>query len=74
VIATPVGGVTDLIGHNQTGLLFDMGDSAALARAIRRLAGDEALARSLAEQAYAHLDSAFAVDKTEAALSLALVG
>jgi len=72
VIATPAGGVTDLIVHNQTGLLFGIDDSAALAQAIGRLAADRSLGEAMAEKAYEHVCSAFAVDKTMTVLNEAL--
>jgi len=72
VIATPAGGVTDLIVHNQTGLLFDIDDSAALAQAIGRMAADKSLSEAITEKAYARVCSAFARDKTTTALDGAL--
>jgi glycosyltransferase involved in cell wall biosynthesis len=72
VIATPAGGVTDLVVHNQTGLLFDVDDSAALAQAMGRLVVDQSLAKTITEKAYERLCSAFAVDKTITALNGAL--
>jgi glycosyltransferase involved in cell wall biosynthesis len=72
VIATPAGGVTDLIVHNQTGLLFGIDDSAALAQAIGRLAADRSLGAALAAKAYDHVCSAFAVGKTVSALNQAI--
>jgi glycosyltransferase involved in cell wall biosynthesis len=74
VIATPAGGVTDLVVHNETGLLVDVDDSAGLAQAIGRLAGDSSLNATLKERAYAQVCSTFAVDKTTTALNLALAG
>jgi glycosyltransferase involved in cell wall biosynthesis len=43
VIATRVGGVPEIVEHEQTGLLIDAGDVTALARQIERLTRDEAL-------------------------------
>jgi glycosyltransferase involved in cell wall biosynthesis len=43
VIASRAGGNVELVQDNQTGLLFDIGDDAALADALRRLAADENL-------------------------------
>jgi len=49
VIASEIGGITDIVTPNQTGLLVPPGDAAALAKAIERLARDPALWRRLAE-------------------------
>lgn len=51
VIGTSIGGVSDLIIDNQSGLLIPPGDPAALARAVSRLAGDLALRRRLGQAA-----------------------
>ncbi len=47
VVATRVGGVTDLVVDGQTGILVPPGDVAALARAMQRLVGDGELRESL---------------------------
>jgi glycosyltransferase involved in cell wall biosynthesis len=59
VVATPVGGVRDIVADEVTGLLFAVGDSDALAQAIKRLHEDHALrarlgtaGRAIAEQRY----------------------
>lgn len=49
VVASDIGGITDIVTHDQTGLLVPPGDPAALATAIQRLATDPALWRRLAE-------------------------
>jgi glycosyltransferase involved in cell wall biosynthesis len=43
VVASDIGGITDIVSHDQTGLLVPPGDAEALAAAIRRLATDPAL-------------------------------
>ncbi|MEP1123855.1 MAG: glycosyltransferase family 4 protein [Ilumatobacter sp.] len=43
VVATAVGGVTDLIDPDVTGLLVDVGDVGAMAMALQRLAEDDEL-------------------------------
>jgi glycosyltransferase involved in cell wall biosynthesis len=49
VIASDIGGITDIVTHDRTGLLVPPSDPAALAAAIQRLATDPALWRRLAE-------------------------
>lgn len=51
VIAANLGGMAEVIHHEQNGLLFEVGDVTGLARAIERLAGDRDLLRRLAENA-----------------------
>lgn len=55
VVASGVGGITDLVIDNQTGLAVPPADPAALAAAMRRLLTDGALARRLAEAGYQHV-------------------
>lgn len=52
VVATQVGGVTDIVQDNKTGLLAPQRDVRALAEAIERLLGDPALARRLGDGGY----------------------
>lgn len=59
VITTPVSGITELINHEQTGLLVHERDSSGLAMAITRVAQDQSLrqilkkrGRDLVEQEY----------------------
>jgi glycosyltransferase involved in cell wall biosynthesis len=47
VIATPVGAVTEVITHEQNGLIVPVGDVDALATALRRLIDDAELRRTL---------------------------
>lgn len=49
VVASPVGGIPELVDHGQTGLLFTAFDDAALANCIRRLVDDGHLARHLVD-------------------------
>jgi len=51
VIATTVGGIPYQLQDNVSGLLFEAGDTAALAGLIARLASDETLSRRLGEAA-----------------------
>ncbi len=72
VVATPAGGVTDLIIDGQTGLLFDMEDGEALADCIERLISQEVLRKQLADKARAYMSKHFAPEKTGEALDEAL--
>jgi glycosyltransferase involved in cell wall biosynthesis len=47
VIASDIGGITDIVEHEQSGLLVPPGDAARLAQALERLARDPALAQRL---------------------------
>ena len=49
VVTTDLGGMAESVEHERSGLLFPRGDAAALAAALRRLAGDRALLQRLAE-------------------------
>jgi len=47
VVASDIGGITDIVEHDTSGLLVPPGDPAALAQALERLARDPALASRL---------------------------
>ncbi len=70
IVATPVGGVADLIEHEKTGLLVPVGDAKALAEAIERLLDQKELAAGLAQAARDRFENQFAmstlVKRTEA--------
>lgn len=51
IIATPVGGIPDIVVDGENGLLVQPGDTAALAAAIKRIADDAALRQRLGGQA-----------------------
>lgn len=51
VIASAVGGLPELIRHENTGILLEKPDSTCIARAISRLAGDNRLRRNLTDNA-----------------------
>ncbi|MEM7044066.1 MAG: glycosyltransferase family 4 protein [Pseudomonadota bacterium] len=55
-IATPVGGIPDILKHDDNGLLVPPGDQAALAAAIKRLASDNGLRKRLGERARASVE------------------
>lgn len=56
VIATDVGGLPDIVKHEQTGLLIPSGDADALANSIMRLKQDTALRQRLAQGSTERLD------------------
>lgn len=62
VVATRVGGTPELVIDGQTGLLVERGDPDALARAISRLLGDEALRAALGTAARRHVTEALSVE------------
>jgi len=62
VIASASGGITDIVKHEQTGLLVKECDVPGLADAIARLLADPDLSRRLAEQGYQHAVQAFGWD------------
>lgn len=59
VIASAAGGITDIVKHEETGLLVPPGDAEALALAIRRLQEDPALASRLTERGQRHVEREF---------------
>ena len=63
VVATVAGGVPEMVIHEQTGLLVPARDSESLAAAILRMLRDESLARVLARNGKAHVESHFTVDR-----------
>jgi glycosyltransferase involved in cell wall biosynthesis len=69
VITTPVGAIPDAILDGETGLLVPPGDSAALARAIRRLIDDPVLRARLAAGARRRFEAMFAIDRTADAVA-----
>lgn len=68
VVATAVGGVPEIVMHDQTGLLVPTEDAAALAAGLDRLRRDEGLRQRLAATGRrfyeAHLTDGAMVDKT----------
>jgi glycosyltransferase involved in cell wall biosynthesis len=62
VVASASGGITDIVKHEQTGLLVKERDVDGLARAIVRVLTDSELSRRVAEQGYQHAEQAFGWD------------
>ena len=63
VIGTDVGGVPEIITHQQTGLLVPPGDAQALATAIERFLLDGALAQAMAKAGQRDVCSRFSLDR-----------
>lgn len=72
VIATPAGGITDLIQHEHSGLFVEYEDGRALALAIERLSEDEALARYIREHAYFKVTEEYSLNTTLSRVETAL--
>jgi glycosyltransferase involved in cell wall biosynthesis len=59
VVTTPVGAIPELVQDGKTGLIVPPGNAAALADAIARLLGDDALVRRLAAAGRKHVAARF---------------
>ncbi|MCB0193569.1 MAG: glycosyltransferase family 4 protein [Anaerolineae bacterium] len=72
VIATAVGGITDVIKHQQTGLLFESDRPRMLVEAFAQLGSDAALRHNLAEQSnqryWTHFSRSLQIQRYQAAL------
>ena len=68
VIASAHGGATELVRHGQTGLLVPPGDPLALARALRSLDDDPAMARRMGEAGKRDVAERFSVERMLAEL------
>jgi glycosyltransferase involved in cell wall biosynthesis len=64
VVSTPVGGIAELVVHEETGLLVPEHDPEALAAALGRLLGDRALATALAERARLHVEAHYSLERS----------
>jgi glycosyltransferase involved in cell wall biosynthesis len=67
VVGSEIPGITDLIAHEKTGLLFPLGNSAALASALQRLDQDRALGSSLADRGMSLVRESFSAEAMAAA-------
>ncbi|WP_437877474.1 glycosyltransferase family 4 protein [Sorangium sp. So ce513] len=63
VVVTPVGGVPEVVHHEEHGLIVPVDDADALADAIERLARDRALGRRLGEAGHARVRDDFSFEK-----------
>ncbi|HXX75354.1 MAG TPA: glycosyltransferase [Nitrospiraceae bacterium] len=61
VVATEVGGIPEVIVHDQSGLVVAPGDHVALAEALMRLMGDSTLAKKLADGGQARVQERFSI-------------
>jgi glycosyltransferase involved in cell wall biosynthesis len=69
VVATRIGGVVDLIEHEETGLLVPPDDAEALSMAVDRLLGDADLRAAVAGRARARVCDAFSLPTAAARLA-----
>ena len=67
VVATDVGGTTEALQHERTGLLIPPGHPAAMAAAIERLLSDPTFARELGARARQTIVEKFSLDRMVAA-------
>ena len=63
VVVSDVGGLPDLVKNGQTGLLAPAGDSVALAKRIKEILGDPALASRMAHAARALIEREFSAGR-----------
>ena len=68
VIATDVGGVSELVTHDQTGVLVPPDDFDALVAAVRRVAEDEGVRRRLSANARERIAGHFTAETNAAAV------
>ncbi len=63
IAATAAGGTVEIVEDGRTGLLVPLGDEAALAAAVRRLASEPELRTRLGAAARAHVAATFGMDR-----------
>lgn len=64
VVATNAGGIPEMIKHNQTGMLYNIGDTQNLAKGVQELLDHPKKRRSLTENAMELLNKNFLKEKT----------
>lgn len=64
VVAARVGGVKEIVIHDKTGLLFDVGDAGTLAEGIVRLLGDGELRKSMGDAGRRRIAQSFSWEHT----------
>jgi colanic acid/amylovoran biosynthesis glycosyltransferase len=68
VVSTRVGGIAELVVHEQTGLLVPERDPEALADALAKVLADQSLAAGLAERGRLHVEAKFSLERSVAEL------
>lgn len=63
ILATDIGGINDLIEHNKTGLLVNVGDLKSAVSYSIMLKNNQALSSTLADNAYKRVISSFSIHK-----------
>lgn len=63
VLATPVGGIVDVVQNNQNGMIIPVNDTEALANAINALLADQALRKKLGKSARQTIVEKFTPEK-----------
>ncbi len=69
IIAANVGGVSEAIVHEHSGLIVEFGDTRALARALQRLLAEPTLRRQLGHNAQTAFYARFTMDRFAAAMT-----
>jgi glycogen synthase len=64
IVGTTTGGSKEILEEGVTGLVFDKGDAAGLARQVRRLASDPELRQAVAREARRRIERDFQIEKT----------
>jgi colanic acid/amylovoran biosynthesis glycosyltransferase len=64
VVTTGVGGIAELVLHEQTGLLVEERNPEGLADALERLLSDDRLASALAARARTHVEAHFSLERS----------
>jgi colanic acid/amylovoran biosynthesis glycosyltransferase len=72
VVTTAVGGTTELVHDGENGLAVPANDVAAMASAIRRIAGDSALATQFSKAGRATVESGYGSERSAIAIVHAL--
>jgi glycosyltransferase involved in cell wall biosynthesis len=72
VVASNIGGIPEVVEHEQTGILVEPENPAALEEGLRRLLADSALRNRLAENGYRRAIEHFCLNHTGAAYEKAL--
>ena len=74
VVSTNIGGIPEMVVENETGLLVQPGDAAAMAGAIEKLISDCSLAQKFGESGYERAEALFSIEKNVRELSALICG